>query len=462
MMSFASLEGVIPKIYKNIYFQEYLIDNGYKIQAKKNIKGFICFSKTFNLLGEDVVFVGNNKTNEIYYSKLFNDSGTIIDFVKNRIELEKEYETFAPNKDHFVEAIRKLVEYINDKGENTFKTDYNTTKDDLQLLKHNTFTKYYNAVLITDTKYLESFNISPSIINHPIFKNTIYNSRGLIYNEEQLDVINTAFPLFNESGKECGLYFENNIEKRKKVEAIIEFFAPGTIQTGLWQSNKYSMGTNTKTKVTLVNNPKDALAHFSYLKENRFYLATFKQDETTYEHIKSILIRQRSSLYLAGNVSVQNFVNEIKIIIHLLDANLEFVKENYETIIIKIGSNEKKYFEKLMKYIRKNNATKFEEIIKTLGTDAKAHLKDDLIVPTEDKDSNIYIKIPKNFKTLYYLQQILIKTFPSYFDINIEKPMYLNWTIQNMKFRNAVEENLEHHDMIEKYIEDEKIFILSN
>lgn len=462
MMSFASLEGVIPKIYKNVSFQEYLIDNGYKLNVKKEIKGFICFSKIFNILGEDIVFIGSNKGMEFYYSKLFNDSGTIIDFVKNRIELDSDYETFAPNKDHFIEAIRKLVEYINEKGENKFKTDYNTTKDDLQLVKNNTFTTYYKATFIIDTKYLESFNISTNIINHPIFKDTIYNSRGLIYNDEQLDVVNTAFPLYNESGKECGLYFENNIEKRKKVESMIEFFAPGSVQTGLWQSNKNSLGTNTKTKVTLVNNPKDALAHFSYMKENRYYLATFKQDETTYQHIKSILIRQRSSLHLAGNVSVQNFVDEIRIILSLLDAKVEFLKENYESVVIKVDSKEKQYFEKLMKYIRKNNATKFEEILKTLGDDAKVHIKNDLIVPTEDKDSNIYIKAPKNFKTLYFLQQILIKTFPCAFDIIIEKPMYLNWTVQNIKFKKAIENENENEDMIEKYIEEEKIFILSN
>jgi hypothetical protein len=469
MMAFASLEDVIPKIIKNIDFHEYLIDSQYRLLPNKNVKGFKCYSKqTSFILEDDIVFVGNNKGVDIYYSSLFSDSGNIIDFVKNRIELDDDYDTFAPNKDHFIEAVRKLVLYINTNGENITKKELGTTTEDLKNLKQNTFTTYYKCEALFDSKYLESFHISKRVLEHPIFKGTIFNSRGLIFNEEQLDIINCAFPLYNESGKECGLYFENKIEKNKKVESNINFFAPGTVETGLWFSNNYLLDkdfkgkVNIKTKLTLVNNPKDALAHFSHLKENRFYVSVFKQDETTYEHLKSVLNRQRSNLYLASNVSVLNFVQEIKIIIQMLSVKIEFVKENSDTILIKIDKNEDEYFEKLMKLIRKNNSSKVEQILKTLGEDSKQHLKDDLIVPSQDENSNILIKVPKNFKTLYYFEQILIKVFPAPFDIVIEKPMYLDWTKQNIKISTAAADNTSDDDVIEKYIEDEKIFVLSN
>lgn len=470
MMAFASLEDVIPKILKNIDFHEYLIANGYKLLPHKNVKGFKCYTKQESLvLEDDIVFVGNNNGVDIYYSSLFSDSGNIIDFVKNRIELDNDYETFEPNKDHFIEAVRKLVLYINSNGENETKNDLFTTAEDLKKLKQNTFTTFYKCEPIYDSKYLESFKISKNVLDHPIFKGTVFNSRGLIINEEQLDIINTAFPLYNESGKECGLYFENKIEEKKRVKSDIHFFAPGTVETGLWFSNNFLLDQNFKgkinkrTKVTVVNNPKDALAHFSHLKENRFYVSVFKQDETTYEHLKSVLTREKSSLYLAGNISIVNFVNEIKIILKILNVEIDFVKENYDTITLKIDSQDAgQYLDRFLRYIRTNNTSKVQHVLKILGKDARPILKDDIIVPTQDEQGNLLVKIPKNFKTLFFIEKILIKVFPAPFDIHIEKPMYLDWTMQNIKISTAVEDKTSDEEIIEKYIEEEKIFVLSN
>lgn len=469
MMAFASLEDVIPKIIKNINFQEYLLDNQYKLLPNKNVKGFKCFIKSSSLiLEDDIVFVGNHNGADIYYSSLFNDSGNILNFVKNRIELEVDYETFAPTKDYFIEAVRKLVIYINETGENEIKQDLKTTLEDIKNVKQNTFTSYYNCEPIFDLKYLESFNINQKIIEHPIFKDTIFNSRGLIYNEEQLDIINTAFPLFNESGKECGLYFENNIEKNKKVQTNIDFFAPGTVKTGLWFSNKFLQNKSAsskgylKPKVTIVNNPKDALAHFSHLRENRFYIAVFTQDETSIEHIKSILNKERANLYLAGNCTIYNFVQEVKLLIKMLDAKIDFIKENSDNILVKFDNSEQQHFDKLFKLIKKHNAAKYEKTLETLGNDAKPFLQNDLIFPGQDKDENILIRIPKDFKTLYFFEQILIKVFPAAFNIFIEKPMYLDWTQQNIKIRTAVEDTTSEEEVIEKYIDEGKIFVLSN
>lgn len=469
MMAFVDLKEVIPKIIKNINFEEYLLDNQYRLLPNKNVKGFKCYSKQTSLiLEDDIVFVGFHNGAGIYYSSLFSDSGNILDFVKNRIELETDYETFAPSKDHFIEAVLKLVSYINENGENEVKRDLNTTLDDIKKVKENTFTTYYNCEPIFDTKYLESFNISKKIIDHPIFKNTIYSSRGLIYNEQQLDIINTAFPLFNESGKECGLYFENNIENNKKVESSIDFFAPGTVNSGLWFSNNFLQNKSASTKgyikpkVTIVNNPKDALAHFSHLRENRFYVAVFTQDETSIEHIKSIVNRSRGNLFLAGNCTIYNFVQEVKLIIKMVDANIEFVKENSDNILVKFDKSEQKFFDKILKMIKKHNASKYEKTIERLGDSAKPFLKNDLIIPSQDKEDNIFLRIPKDFKTLYFFEQILIKIFPASFNIFIEKPMYLDWTQQNIKISTAVADTESDDEVIEKYIDEGKIFVLTN
>lgn len=48
------------KILKNVNFEEYLLANKYSLLPNRNIKGFKCYSKS-DILGDDVVFVGNHK-----------------------------------------------------------------------------------------------------------------------------------------------------------------------------------------------------------------------------------------------------------------------------------------------------------------------------------------------------------------------------------------------------------------
>jgi hypothetical protein len=60
-MSFASLEDIIPKILQYVNFEEYLIENKYKLLPNKDIKGYKCFTKKNTVLEDDVFFVGYYK-----------------------------------------------------------------------------------------------------------------------------------------------------------------------------------------------------------------------------------------------------------------------------------------------------------------------------------------------------------------------------------------------------------------
>lgn len=472
MMAFANLIDIIPQILENISFKDYLLNTGYNSLPNKNIKGFECFSKKNNILNDDVIFIGFYNNKEIFYSLLFNDTGSILDFVKNRIELENEYETFEPNKDHLIEACRKLITYINENGETKSKYNYKTQNEDFFILQKESFTKYHNAQIIYDFDYLKEFNIQENIINNPVFKGKIFNTKGLLYNEKKMNVINTVFPLYTLNNKECGLYLENIINGNKKTEEIA-FFAPNTITSGLWMSNNYTeketfitkdlkiKTKKYKTKITIVNSPKDALAHFSNLKENRMYLALFEEDTRTYNHIKDIVTKENGVLYLASNITVKDFVREIKIILNLLDNQINLINENYDYIILEIDKNQENNFEKLFRLIKKNNSLKLEQIIQTLGNSSKEHLSKDLITANLKDNGNVILKVPKNFKTLYHFEKIILNTFSFPFEIIIEKPMYLNWVKQNTILKQSINMT-EKEEIVKQYIEEEKIFILTN
>jgi hypothetical protein len=471
MMAFANLVDIIPQILENISFKEYLLNTGYKSLPNKNIKGFECFTKKNNIINDDVIFLGFYNNREIFYSLLFNDIGSILDFVKNRIELENEYETFEPNKDHLIEACRKLIIYINEHGETKSELNFKTLQEDFYNLQKESFTKHHNAELIYDYSFLQEFELSESIIDHPVFRGKIYNTTGLLYNDKKMNVINTAFPLYTSNNKECGLYLENIINSPKKEE--ISFFAPNSMTSGLWISNNYQeketfitkdLKTKTKkykTKVTIVNSPKDALAHFSNLKENRMYLSLFEEDQRTYNHIREILTKENGVLYLASNISVLDFVREIKIMISFLEKNVTFINENYDYIVLEIDKSQEHLFEKLFRQIKRNNSLKLEKIIETLGNSSKEHLSKDLIKASLAENGNVILTVPKNFKTLYHFEKILLNIFSYPFDIIIEKPMYLNWIKQNKTLKNSVKMKQD-EEVIRQFIEEEKIFILTN
>ena len=56
----------------------------------------------------------------------------------------------------------------------------------------------------------------------------------------------------------------------------------------------------------------------------------------------------------------------------------------------------------------------------------------------------------------------MLNTFSYPFGIIIEKPMYLNWIKQYNVLRETRNQEYNGKDIIEKYIEEEKIFILTN
>ncbi|MEM1003251.1 MAG: hypothetical protein AAGH46_11445, partial [Bacteroidota bacterium] len=87
MMSYADLSKVIPQILKSVRFHDYLLFKNYKFLKDKTFKGLQCYKKDSDEF-DDIIYVGHVGKEETYYSVHYNDKGNIIDFVKNRIEIE--------------------------------------------------------------------------------------------------------------------------------------------------------------------------------------------------------------------------------------------------------------------------------------------------------------------------------------------------------------------------------------
>ena len=160
-MSFVNLSTVIMEIPKKVSFHDYLTYMNYKLLKDKNFNGFECYKKQSDQF-DDIVYVGKIKEEENYYSVHYNDQGNIIDFVKNRIEIEDHYQEFTPEKDHLIEACKFLIIFLNERGESKMNTSVKTSQNDFKALIEKSFTKHYNAVDLFDFKYLDSLKIIAS------------------------------------------------------------------------------------------------------------------------------------------------------------------------------------------------------------------------------------------------------------------------------------------------------------
>lgn len=390
---------------------------------------------------EDTVFISNINNEETYYSLSFKDKGNIIDFVKNRIELDQDYILFSPEKDHLIEACKKLVEFINQYGEETSKLNISSSSTNMLGLINKAFTTYYKAIPadeITNVQYFKHFGIDPLILSEDLFKDKVYSTIGLILNGKIYnDAVNISFPIVtpNNNNKEIGLYNSNIIKLENKTEEI-NLFAPGSNKKGFWSSNKPKQHKNTKYKITIVDKPIEALAHYSYIKEPRQYISFFESDENTFENLKYLLNNSNkavTSIYLSMGISLENFEKEFKLLISLLDIDAKLMMANFNEIKIWFSNSALEYFYDLISAIKETNNKNIATAIKTLGDQAKNHIKNDMILASKDERNNLIIQIPKNFKTLYQFQQILINVMPSKYNINTEKPKYMNWVLQNQK-----------------------------
>ena len=77
-----------------------------------------------------------------------------------------------------------------------------------------------------------------------------------------------------------------------------------------------------------------------------------------------------------------------------------------------------------------HNNGKIKNVTNILGEKHLGYLESDHFSRTEN-DKDIFIKIPKNFKTLYAFEKMLINSFPNHITIIIEKPTHLSWKNQN-------------------------------
>jgi hypothetical protein len=441
-MSFISLKQIIPKILANINFKEYLINKGYKYSPKKNLGNFKCYILNKEDSLSEIIFLSTLNAKEIYYSIPKGDQGTIIDFVKNRLDKNNEYTVFNPSVDPLIEACKVLVVYINQYGENSEKEKDMVSPDEMKMIKKITFSKYFKLQDFTNNDFFKHYGISEQASFHPTFKDKIYNSQGLnLNNTIYKDIVNTAYPLVDAQDNETGIFYNNVIEINKRKEEY-SFFSEHTNKSGVWKSDSVTLKTNERRALTIVSSPKEALAHFDmFINKNTLqYFVFFELDSTSLKHLYNELKLQSSTLYLSSNITIKDLTNELKLLAYLINFQYDMHVEDIDNLYVNIRMStstdptSKKMYSPFIKKIFSYNKSHVIETTNILGSSSTKHLENDLIDIKEisnPKGPAFLIRIPNSTKGLYNFIKIIADSFPLFFNICLEKPKYVTWIKQN-------------------------------
>lgn len=438
LMSTIDLYDIIPKLIENISFSDYLSYLGY-IKRKSPKKEFDYF--TFENEGfKDMLFISSLNGVENYHSLSLNDSGDVIRFTQNRYEALNPEQSFSPSKDLLIEAVSSLLQYSVEYGNSNNKIQSKVDVFEFQRMQQSGFTTFYSCKNLFDYRYLKSINIPETTYNHPFFEHKIYNTIGLVYNKEEYNVVNIAYPLTDYNDVEYGLQYENSIVQQgnNKKSKDISFFAENSVKSFLWISNTPQKKSNEKLNLTLTRGATEALAHFSFFSEKRKYIGIYEYSENTFWNLKQFINRE-TVLYLALDIEMSSFKIELQIICDLLEHNISIVKDVVTHIFISIDMSEQQYFKRFLNAIFDYNKSVGKDILNKLGTEAAPYVRNQEITVSEQQNS-LEIKIPKNYKTLYFFEKALVKYFPNHIPIKFDKPKFLNWKTQNAILQKSLNE----------------------
>jgi len=454
-MTKIDLNTIIPNLLANVDFHHYLLTENYNVVENVSYDKAIVYHKE-DILFEEMVYITSVDGQQNYYSSTFTDSGNLIDFVKNRIEIDGTYEEFNPKKNNLIEACKKLLLFLNNVDLNNADSfDLKSIKQtDFLELQKKTYTYFYEALPISNFKYLKSKGITEDAILHPYFLGKIYNTTGLSYDDKSYDIINTSFPLYNETNKEIGLSIMNSITLEDEGEEDITLIVPGSDdKKGFWISNKVQSDMRSKPKLTLVDDPIEALSHFQIYDEERLYLSFFSKTEKAFDVIYSLIKKHNANFYLSSNVTLDNIIYDLRLILYVLgkDHSISFKIEHSNSIEITIKNSP--HLKMFMERTERINNRIIKGVISALGNNSKYLLENDIIRASRESEDTFAFRIPKSLQMLYETTKNIVSTFPSNVGIITEKSTLFSWQELSVKHPKQ---------SVEKLIKDTEIFGFKN
>ncbi len=439
----SKLHDVIPKILASASFHDYLLHNQYELDPEREMSGLPCYIlKDRKGKIDDVVYLAKGPRYVYFYSYEGHDSGSIVDFVRNRIERRSDEQPFNPYRDSLIEACQHLLEFM---ASQKFASDFDIkgTPDVLESLTERAYSLYFYLSEAPYEPFFSHYGIQLGTVDSPPFKGRIFSNKGLKIDDLNLpNTTNTIFPLYNYKMEEQGLWYFNILQSIGQEREEINFSGMFSDDDSFWMSNKIS-GSQKVVRMTLVDTPLEALSHYQYHKGKnedvgyRRYIS-FKNinDESLFQFGK-LLEQNPFRLILSSSATLEGLSNELRMVSYVVSRsyNVQLLHMGKETIQLLLDldlqkESEKERFVALKKKVDFFNKYYVVSTAKALGPSSKVFLSKNLINLNMNENEGLILQFPNNVKTLYHVIRYLIIVFPVSMKVDIEKPLHKSWVTQ--------------------------------
>lgn len=356
------------------------------------------------------------------------DKGSVIDFLKNRIENPRIAGIVAtPGKNVWVSIMDNAKRFLSlPAAERSVSPQLQQRIEPVQRGEGYIPEFLRKTLPLTDMRYLTSRDITSETLASPLFAGRILNylHEGISKGGQPYQVVNTAFPQ---------LYKDNIVGLEIKATIFKEQAVDSLNSAALWLSN-----TTTKTTTLVVaESAVDALSHYQ-LKQptNSLYASVSGQlTDNKVAEIKRLVENQNlRTVKLAFDNNLQGHLFDTKLISGLSRPNTPMSIERTQPSLLTVSlySVQDEPVSKLLQATKAYNQRVVDEYLKVAGQEAASSptLDSELIKLSRLGDHRYQVHVPKRLETLAFFNQALINAFPMVARLELEKSRATTWNAQ--------------------------------
>lgn len=354
------------------------------------------------------------------------DKGSVIDFVKFRIENPKvDAITSTPGKSVWFDVVDNCRRFLSIAPP---QRQYPQVQREIKPIEPGAG---FNINLekcrpLDDTRYLNNRGLSNETLHHALFKGRILNHvhTGKTKAGDQYSFTNTAFPQLYKN-RIVGLEIKANGFKGQAPDSLNA--------SSLWLSN-----TPERAKVLVLSESAiDSLSHYQlHQPENAIYASTSGNltDNKIFELQRVVQDNNLSTVKLALDNNLEGHLFDTKVITGLAtETNPMRIIHNQPSLLsVSIHAVDPKPVLDLVREVKRFNLEVTESYKQAGGGDATASatLNTELISSNKDGQFTYQFHIPKRPETLAFFNQALIKAFPLSVKVEINKSQANDWNDQ--------------------------------
>ena len=278
---------------------------------------------------------------------------------------------------------------------------------------------------LTDMRYLNARGLTNETLTNSCFEGRILNHvhEGTGKNGQPYTFVNTAFPQ---------LYKEKIVGLEIKAQSFRGQAADSLNSSALWLS---SIGAKTNTLV-VAESAIDALSHYQ-LKQptNTLYASTSGQltDNKVAEIRRLITNHHLKTVKPAFDNDVEGHMFDTRLITSLAHVSTPMRVERTLPGVLTISiHSEQQYFDQLYQDTRAYNQQVVEGYYQVAGTQAPGNstLDSELILASKQAENHYLFHLPKRMETLAFFNRALIQSYPMSVKVELEKSRAKDWNDQ--------------------------------